>query len=262
MIQRIMTTIIWLWFSFRSPLTTCAQRKKNPPVLPLHTYGQRYPINHPHTSHKSPRQQNSPILFVACARPRYAVWHPQDMTHQNHRLEDQDQSIWSMLSAAHDAYSAEASTSYDEVLAEISIRIQSAQSIGKSDIGALLIWKRLRADTPWAKKLMNMPENKVRAATGNAYYAVNDPSLSAPKAASTGRSELSVLPGFGTSDALASALLLAAAPDRMAIYDRRAQSGLGGLSVCHSHRVREDMAVTWKSWRTFAFLRTRTDNRG
>lgn len=145
--------------------------------------------------------------------------------------EDQGQSIWSKLSAAHDAYSAEASTSYDEVLAEISDRIQSTQSIGKSDIGALLIWKRLRADTPWAKKLMNMPETKVRAATGKAYYAVNDPSLSVPKAASTGRSKLSVLPGFGTGDALASALLLAAAPDRMAIYDRRAQSGLEALGL-------------------------------
>lgn len=158
------------------------------------------------------------------------------MTHQNQPLDDQDQSIWSKLTAAHDAYSAEASTSYDEVLAEVSDRIQSAQSIGKSDIGALLIWKRLRADTPWTKKLMNMPETKVRAATGKAYYAVNDPSLSVPQAASTGRSELSVLPGFGTGDALASALLLAAAPDRMAIYDRRAQSGLEtlGLSLSSS----------------------------
>lgn len=153
------------------------------------------------------------------------------MSHENHSVGNPEQNTWSKLAAAHDAYSAESSASYDEVLAEVSDRIQSARSIGKSDIGALLIWKRLRADTPWAKKLMNMPETAVRTATGKAYYAVNDPSLSVSQAASTGRSELSALPGFGTGDALSSALLLAAAPGRMAIYDRRAQAGLEALGL-------------------------------
>lgn len=36
-------------------------------------------------------------------------------------------------------------SAYDEVLIEVAARVQAAGSIGKSDIGALLLWKRLRA---------------------------------------------------------------------------------------------------------------------
>ena len=42
---------------------------------------------------------------------------------------------------------------------------------------------------------------------------------------------LSPLPGSSTGDALASAVLLAAAPDRMAVYDRRAQTALQRLGL-------------------------------
>lgn len=55
-----------------------------------------------------------------------------------------------------------------------------------------------------------------------------------PKAASAGRRALAALPGFKNGDALASALLLAAAPERMAVYDRRAQSGLRTLGFALS----------------------------
>lgn len=153
------------------------------------------------------------------------------MTYQDQPNEDQDQKIWGALHTARNSYLAEASTSYDEVLADVSERTQANQSIGKADIGALLIWKRLRADTPWATKLMNTPEAKVRAATSMAFRAVNDLSAPVPQAAASGRGELSVLPGFKSGDALASALLLASAPNRMAIYDRRAQSGLKSLGL-------------------------------
>ncbi|WP_285248843.1 hypothetical protein [Pseudarthrobacter sp. efr-133-R2A-89] len=61
--------------------------------------------------------------------------------------------------------------------------------------------------------------------------AVNDTSLGVPAAASRGRAALSVLPGFVQGDALASALLTAAAPKRMAVYDRRAQKGLETLGL-------------------------------
>lgn len=170
-------------------------------------------------------------MFVACARRLLIVWHSQNMTYLDQPNEEHDQRIWAVLHSARDAYMAEASTSYDEVLTEVSQRAQLTQSIGKTDIGALLIWKRLRADTPWATKLMNTPDAEVRTATSKAYHAVNDLSVPVPQAAAAGRSELSVLSGFKSGDALASALLLAAAPNRLAIYDRRALSGLKSLGL-------------------------------
>ncbi len=136
-----------------------------------------------------------------------------------------------MLRGSHAAYQSGTSPVYDEVLIEVADRIRTTASIGKADIGALLFWKRLRADTTWVRELMTTPEQDVRAVTAKAVAAVNDESLTVPEAASAGRRELAALPGFKTGDALASALLLAAAPGRMAIYDDRAQTGLETLGL-------------------------------
>jgi hypothetical protein len=73
---------------------------------------------------------------------------------------------------------------------------------------------------------MCMTEQEIREVTKKAVSAVSDDSLPVPKAAAASRSALSPLPGFARGDALALALLLAAAPERMAVYDRRAQTGL------------------------------------
>lgn len=78
---------------------------------------------------------------------------------------------------------------------------------------------------------MTKPDKEVREVTQKAVSAVNDLSLSVPDAASGGRRELASLPGFKRGDALASALLLAAAPERMAVYDERAQTGLESLGI-------------------------------
>lgn len=134
--------------------------------------------------------------------------------------------IIELLTAARAEYHAGVSPHYDEVLHETSDRIAESGSIGKADIGSLLFWKRLRADTRWVRKLMALADADVRAATVNAVEAVRDTSLEAPAAAAAGRSALTKLPSFITGDALASALLLAAAPDRMAVYDRRVQKAL------------------------------------
>lgn len=142
-----------------------------------------------------------------------------------------DQHSWETLRASHAAFMSATSPAYDEVLTEVSNRVLAAGSIGKADIGALLFWKRLRADTLWVRRLMIMHERDVRAVTEKAVSAVNDLSLTVPKAASAGRRELAWLPGFTTGDALASALLLAAAPGRMAVYDVRAQAGLEALGL-------------------------------
>jgi hypothetical protein len=136
---------------------------------------------------------------------------------------------WETLREAHVAYEAAISPAYDEVLNEVAHRICATGSIGKADIGALLFWKRLRADTTWVRDLMTMTEQDIREVTKKAVFAVCDDSLPVPMAAAAGRSALSPLPGFSRGDALASALLLAAAPARMAVYDRRAQIGLETL---------------------------------
>ena len=123
------------------------------------------------------------------------------------------------------------SHSYDEVLIEVARRIDDSGSIGKVDVGALLFWKRLQANTPWAGRLQAIPESRVREITRAAVEAVRDRSLDTPEAACRGRAALSPLPGLARGDALASALLLAAAPERMAVYDRRAQSALTMLGL-------------------------------
>jgi hypothetical protein len=133
---------------------------------------------------------------------------------------------WKQLATARTAYERQVASAYDEVLVEVAARVQATGSIGKADIGALLLWKRLRADTPWARKLMSLPDIEVRTTTARAVDAVRDERASTPEAAFQGRRLLSSLPGFTTGDALASAVLVAAAPHRMAIYDKRAHRGL------------------------------------
>lgn len=159
------------------------------------------------------------------------MWHAQAMDEPNQSPLATDAHVWETLRASHAAYISGTSRAYDEVLMEVAARIRATGSIGKTDIGALLFWKRLRANTPWVSELMAMSEQKVRSATEIAVTAVNDVSLSVPIAASDGRAALSPLPGFRTGDALASALLLAAAPERMAVYDRRARAGLKILDL-------------------------------
>lgn len=65
--------------------------------------------------------------------------------------------------------------------------------------------------------------------------AARDTSLSRSEAARASRAALTSLPGFRTGDALASAILTAATPDRMAIYDQRAHKGLHTLGIALSH---------------------------
>lgn len=120
-------------------------------------------------------------------------------------------------------------SAYDEVFDQVASRIAEAGSAGKADIGALLFWKRLRADTRWAAELHQVTDSDVRAITARAVRAARDDALTIPEAASEARGALTGLPGFTTGDALASALIAAAAPERMAVYDRRAHAALRRL---------------------------------
>ncbi|MGW3683347.1 hypothetical protein [Streptomyces prasinus] len=142
---------------------------------------------------------------------------------------------WQRLIAARDAYTHTVSPHYDEVLHHVARRAQAEGSLGKADIGALLLWKRLRADTRWAGALMAVADAEVRRVTTAAVAAVRDTSLSRSTAARAGRAALAGLPGFASGDALASAVLTAAAPDRMAVYDHRAHTGLRSLGIPLTH---------------------------
>lgn len=136
-----------------------------------------------------------------------------------------------MLHTALQAYRAIASPAYDEVLTTVTQRFAADESIGKVEIGGLLIWKRLQANTRWALELMNVSDQQVHEQTHCSYTAANDLTLSIPEAARAARSALGALPGFKTGDALASAVLLAASPQRFAVYDSRAHLGITRLGI-------------------------------
>jgi hypothetical protein len=132
-----------------------------------------------------------------------------------------------LLLAAKSKYDAAGNgAAYDEVVDEVAERVDESGSIGKLDIGALVAWKRLRADTAWVKALMLLPDVDVRAHTARAVKAARDGARTVPEAASDARSALVELPGMGVGDAVASTLCFVAAPKRMAVYDGRAHLGL------------------------------------
>ncbi|WFG46449.1 hypothetical protein PaSha_01455 [Pseudonocardia alni] len=120
---------------------------------------------------------------------------------------------------------------YDDVLREVSQRIDERGSIGKLDIAALTTWKRLRADTRWVAALLRLPEADVRGITTTTCTAANNRDVSASAAAGDARGSLSPLPGFARGDALASAVCAAAAPARLAVYDDRAHTALTRLGI-------------------------------
>ncbi|MFB7189377.1 hypothetical protein ACFCZT_29570 [Streptomyces sp. NPDC056230] len=137
--------------------------------------------------------------------------------------------VWDVLAAAQASYLSEVSPHYDEVFWEVAGRVEAEGCLGKADIGALVVWKRLSAQTPWISKLMSLPDADVRSVTARAVRAVRDMGVSRAEAAQAGRGIVWELPGFRTGDALASAVLTAAAPQRMAVYDRRVQQALDAL---------------------------------
>ncbi|RSM64908.1 hypothetical protein DMB66_18420 [Actinoplanes sp. ATCC 53533] len=116
-------------------------------------------------------------------------------------------------------------------------RAAEVGSLGKLDIGALTAWKRLRADTPWMGKLMSCPDREVRLHTEQAVIAARDDSKPVPEAAAAARTALTALPGFAHGDAIASAVCFAAAPLRLAVYDRRAHHGLHQLGLFLENRA-------------------------
>jgi hypothetical protein len=139
------------------------------------------------------------------------------------------------LIVAYSSHQSSANDVYDEVLREAISRVAEVGSLGKYDIGALVFWKRLQANTRWAAELLSRRDSDVRAVTAAAVVAARDPERTPSEAARSARSALTSLPGFRNGDAVASAVLVAAAPERMAVYDRRAHTGLNALGHTIGH---------------------------
>lgn len=197
----------------------------------------RTALRHPGPAVRKAREvrRYTPFQEVSEAlKARQGMWHAQCMAD---KLSSEAATgilkpeAWERLCKANKCYRSHTSPNYDEVFNEAVERVRTAASIGKTDIGALLFWKRLRADTRWVSELMVQTDNEVRDITAEAVAAATSPTLDVPEAAVQGRRALSKLPGFARGDALASALLMAAAPDRMAVYDRHAQKGLETLGL-------------------------------
>lgn len=135
------------------------------------------------------------------------------------------------LHAAVERYRKSVSPFYDEVVEEVSKRAAQQGNLGKADIGALVAWKRLNANTRWMANLMRTSDETVRASTAEARRSALQDGSTLELAAAGARSALAPIPGFGVGDALASAVIYALAPGRMAVYDRRAQAGLELLGL-------------------------------
>lgn len=135
------------------------------------------------------------------------------------------------LTEAAGEYAALVRPAYDEVVEQVVARAEAAGDLGKVDLAALTAWKRLRADTPWMARLMGTADEEVRRHTRRALASARDERLSVPEAARAARSALTPLPGFVHGDALASAVCFAAAPHRLAVYDRRAHRALGRIGL-------------------------------
>jgi len=118
---------------------------------------------------------------------------------------------------------------YDETLRVVTTRAAAAQSLCKADIGSLVMWKRITASARWAGALGMTPDTEVRAITRKAWRLVHDDQLPTPEAGLAAFRELRRLPGLGGTGALASAVLVACAPDRMAVWDRRVSSALAAM---------------------------------
>ncbi|MEV6250662.1 hypothetical protein AB0M38_31480 [Streptomyces sp. NPDC051742] len=143
---------------------------------------------------------------------------------------------WDVLVPARAAYLEAVSPHYDEIFWDVAQRVERAGSLGKTDIAALVVWKRLSAQTRWVSTLMSLPDSQVRAITEQAVASVQDLSLSRGEAAQAGRAAISELPGFVRGDALASAILTSAAPTRMAVYDQRVQRAIDFLGITLTDR--------------------------
>lgn len=140
------------------------------------------------------------------------------------------------LADALGSYLRRSSPYYDQVFEQVSERASATGELGKADIGSLVLWKRLNASTTWAAELMKTDDAQVRTLTRAMIDATRRSSESPPERARGARNALLELPGCTSGDALSSALISAADPRDMAVYDWRAHRALTTLGLPLSNR--------------------------
>ena len=134
------------------------------------------------------------------------------------------------LLAAYNSYPNHADGSpYDEALLDVQAVVEGSGSIGKVEIGALMLWKRLNLNSRWTRELNNMTDREIREITQRAIQLARDPLVHIPEGARQARHALVGLPGCRHGHAVASTILTAGAPRRMAVYDVRAVGALKDL---------------------------------
>jgi len=139
-----------------------------------------------------------------------------------------DDETRSTLKDARVAYLGMISPHYDEVFDEVAERVRKHGYATKLDLGGLVLWKRLQANTRWASSLGATADATVRDVTGRALSVYQDGALSeVPAKAQAARSVLAELPGFAHGDAFVSALLTTFDGNNLAVFDRRANYALG-----------------------------------
>ena len=123
-----------------------------------------------------------------------------------------------------------ASPEYDETLHDVIGRVATAGCLSKTDLGALFFWNYpdRRMDREVAVHVGRRGPQDHRSSRHRCPRSAAD----VPQAARRARQALLDLPGAATGDPFASAVILAAAPDRIAIYDYRAHRGLWLVGLC------------------------------
>ncbi|MCX2966278.1 hypothetical protein [Gordonia aquimaris] len=106
-----------------------------------------------------------------------------------------DQMIADLTEARSQYPDDNADSPYDEVFLEVIARAEQSGELGKSDIGALMLWKRLNLSTRWATELNQTPDAKVRQLARDAIARARDTSLATGEAAGQARTALLHLPG-------------------------------------------------------------------
>jgi hypothetical protein len=142
---------------------------------------------------------------------------------------------------------------YDEVLNAVHERLASANEATKLDLAALIGWKHVR-NAPWMRKLLAMPDRRVRCLTAGAFA----PGLSDADRILAVRG----LPGFGSGGAFTSVLLTAWDPTEFGVYDGLVASkrrlAVGPSCACdwqhlpkywdHLRRMAQEMSATGAPW--------------
>lgn len=133
---------------------------------------------------------------------------------------------------------------YDQVLAEVHARLNSAGYATKLDLAALIAWKHVQ-NAPWMQDLLKSPPLAVQQRTQAAFV---------PDKTDRERIDaLESIPGFGSGNSFTSVLFAVWRPTEFGVYDTNASSRGWDRVVSSSCRCdRSDLIVYFDHLRQMA----------